>query len=333
MRADVDLDGWYAGRTVVVTGGYGYLGSGLCARVRKAGARLRRGTRGRLEAEGDAEAWVGDLANREFAERLVDGADAVFHLAGQTSIKVSHDDPLGDLHANVASTLSLLDACARAGRKPAFVYSGTATEVGLTESVPIRPGTIDQPITVYDANKLAAEQLVGTYTAARAVHGVTLRIANVFGPGGEKSAPDRGVTNKMIARALAGGSLTYFGDGLLMRDYIYVDDLLEAFFRAAVMATRATSRSYVASSGKGYTLRDAFELIADVVAELGRPRVDVVSAPWPVATHPIDRRSFVSDIEGLASFLGWRPSISLRDGIRATARAFIEADADSVQRR
>ena len=324
-----DFGAWYAGRTVVVTGAYGYLGSGLCTRLRDAGARLRRVTRGRSEAEADPEAWVGDVAEAEFSRRLVAGADAIFHFAGQTSIKVSQSDPLGDLRANVGSTLTMLNACERAGHRPAFVYSGTATELGLTTSVPIAADRADQPITVYDANKLASEQHVGAYTDGGVVQGVTLRIANVFGPGAVKSAPDRGVTNKLVARALAGHDLTYYGDGLLVRDYVYVDDLLDAFFRAPVVASEATSRSYVVAGGKGYTFRETFEMIADVAAELGSRRVGVTSAPWPDGTHPIDRRSFLANVEPLARWMGWRPTTSLLNGLRATAQALLPTGKES----
>jgi nucleoside-diphosphate-sugar epimerase len=268
---------------------------------------------------------VGDLCDADFSRQLVDGADAVFHFAGQTSIRVSSNDPLGDLRANVASTLTLLHACSLSGRRPAFVYAGTATEIGLTTSVPIPPLAPDKPATVYDANKLAAEQLVGVYADQGAVHGVTLRIANVFGPGAVKSAADRGITNWLIARAMSGNDLTYYGDGFLVRDYVYIDDLLEAFFRAAVVAERASSRSYVVAGGKAYTLRESFELIADVVAEMGYPRVMVSSAPWPESCHPIDRRSFLADVTPLRALMDWQPTTSLREGIRLTARALIEA--------
>lgn len=311
----------YRGRTVVVTGAYGYLGTGMSALLAAGGADVRRASRGRPGV--DSSAWVGDLLDQDFCDRLVAGASAVFHFAGQTSVKASEDDPVGDLRANVESTLRLLAACGRAKTQPAFVYAGTATEVGLTESVPVSAEQPDLPITVYDANKLAAEHQVGVYTSMGVVRGVTLRIANVFGPGAAKSAPERGVTNKMIARALAGQPLTYFGDGALVRDYVYVDDLLDAFFRAGLSARAGAKRSYVVAGGVGVSLRAAFELIADVVATMGRPRVEVVSAPWPDGIHPIDRRSFATDVAPLAEFCGWRPTTSLAEGIRRTAEAFV----------
>jgi len=323
---DAVVEGWYKGRIVVVTGAYGYLGTGLCNYLRFAGARIRRATRGRAGLENDAEAWVGDLTDPVFCKDLAAGADAVFHMAGQTSIAVSHEDPIGDLRANVESTLRLLEACSQAGRTPAFIHSGTATEIGVTLSVPIAKDATDRPATVYDADKLAAENLIGVYTDRGAVHGLTLRIANVYGPGAAKSAADRGVTNKMIAAAMAGRDLAYYGDGALVRDYVYVDDLLEAFLRSAVAAPKASRRSFVAAGGKGYSLSEAFNLIADVVAETGRPRVGVQSAPWPENVHPIDRRSFVGDVAPLEEFCEWRPTTSLRDGIRLTVEAFEHAN-------
>src|SRR6185312_10236715 len=154
-----------------------------------------------------------------------------------------------------------------AGTRPAFIYAGTATEIGLTETVPVPSTAPASPISVYCANKLAAEHLLAVYVAMKAVHGTTLRIANVYGAGAVKSASDRGVTNKMIARAMNGQKLTYYGDGQLQRDYAYVTDLLDAFMRAAVVAPKAPRRSYVVGGGKGYSLAEAFNLSADTVAE------------------------------------------------------------------
>jgi len=327
MLSVAQIQDWYRGRTVVITGGYGYLGTGLSTPLKAMGANLRRTTRGRAGLS-DPDIWTGDLLHPSFCARLVDGADVIFHMAGQTSIKTSFDDPIGDLRANVESTLNLLTACQRAASKPAFIYAGTATEIGLTETVPVPSTAPDAPISVYCANKLAAEHLVAVYAAMKAVHGTTLRIANVYGPGAMKSAADRGVTNKMIARAMKGQNLSYYGDGRLQRDYVYVTDLLDAFVRSAVVVPSATHRSYVVSGGKGYSLAEAFNLIADTVAELGYPRVDVSSAPWPADIHPIDRRSFVTNTAPLTQFCGWRPTISFRDGIRLTAESFRRGDGE-----
>jgi nucleoside-diphosphate-sugar epimerase len=310
---------WYRGRTVAIAGAYGYLGTGLSVLLADAGAHVRRATRGR---PGAIDAWTGSLNDAIFCRRLVAGADAVFHMAGQTSVPQSWAEPLDDLRENVASTITLLKACADEGHRPAFVYAGTATEIGLTTSVPIPPERPDLPITVYDANKLAAEQLVGVYASMGAVTGVTLRIANVYGPGAAKSAPERGVVNKLIARAMAGHDLTYYGDGELVRDYVYIDDLLRAFQLAAPAASRADRRSFVVAGGGTHSLRAAFETIADGVASLGYPRVSVASAPWPATLHAIDRRSFAADIGPHTAFSGWAPRISLAQGVRLTADAF-----------
>lgn len=312
---------WFRDRTVVVTGGYGYLGTGLTDRLRASGAMVRRSSRGRPEAAGNKEAWIGDLTDPEFCCRLINGADAIFHFSAQTSVPVAQADPFADLQANVHTTLTLLEACRTVSRPLPFVYAGTATETGFTEDSGARDHVVDQPATVYDANKLAAEQLIGVYTTQSVVHGVTLRIANVYGPGAAKSVGERGVTNKMIAHAMAGKDLTYYGDGFCLRDYVYIEDLLEAFLRSAAAANEAQRRSYAVSGGKGYSLREAFELIADVVATLGYPRATVRSAPWPEGTHLIDRRSYVADIAPIGEFCGWRPTVSLSEGIRLTAKA------------
>jgi nucleoside-diphosphate-sugar epimerase len=317
---------WYRGRTAVITGGYGYIGDGLSAALREAGCNLRRVTRGRPGIAGGKEAWTGDLTDPVFCVKLVEGADAVFHLSGQTSVPAAEQDPVGDLKANVRSTLTLLAACQQAGRHPAFIHAGTVSEIGLTLSVPVPADTVDRPITVHDAHKLAAEHAVRLYTGMKAVHGVTLRLANVYGPGPAASAADRGVLNKMIGFALAGKTLTYYGDGAMIRDYVYIDDVIAAFLMAAPAAANAALPSYAIGSGEGHRISDAFSLVADVVASLGRPRVAVVSAPWPPDHHVIDRRSFVADTAPFTAFCGWRPSTKLPEGIRRTAETWLRRD-------
>jgi nucleoside-diphosphate-sugar epimerase len=314
-----DPAGWYRGRTVAITGGYGYIGTGLSALLAEVGATVRRATRGRVDAP---DGWVGSLTDPGFCRSLVAGADAVFHLAAQTSVPQSWADPLADLRENVGSTLTLLRACADEGHKPAFVYAGTATQIGLTTAVPVPADRVDLPITVYDANKLAAEQLVGVFDEEGAVQGVTLRIANVYGSGAAKSAPERGVINKLVARAMVGQGLTYYGDGDLVRDYVYISDLLRAFQYAAPAIANADRRSYVIAGGGTHTLRETFEMIAEAVASLGYSRVTVGSVPWPPTSHAIDKRSYAANIDSHTAFSGWHPEVPLSEGLRLTAEAF-----------
>ncbi len=317
---------WYRGRTAVITGGYGYIGEGLSAALCEAGCRLRRVSRGRPGIAGDKEAWTGDLTDPAFCAKLVEGADVIFHLSGQTSVPEAEQDPVGDLKANVQSTLTLLAACRQADRHPAFLHAGTVCEIGLTQSVPVPADTVDRPVTLHDAHKLAAEHAVRIFTEMKAVQGVTLRLANVYGPGPAASAADRGVLNRMIGFALAGKQLTYYGDGAMIRDYVYIDDVIAAFLMAAPAAAKAARPSYAIGSGEGHRIAEAFSLAADVVASLGRPRVAVVSAPWPPSHHPIDRRSFVADTAPFTAFCGWRPSIKLPEGIRRTAEAWLRRE-------
>jgi nucleoside-diphosphate-sugar epimerase len=314
-----DFVRWYQGKTVVVTGGYGYLGTGLCDRLRAAGARLRRVSRGRPVRADDPECCIGDVADSIFSRKLVDGADAIFHFGAQTSVLQSHADSLGSLRSNTQATLTLLESGRQSGRNPAFVYAGTATSIGLPTEMPVGVQTPDRPVSVYDATKLAGENLVDVFRSNGWVNGISLRIANVYGPGPSKTASERGVTNKMIACALEGHDLTYYGDGTLLRDYVYIDDLLDAFFRAGVTADRADQRYYIVAGGRGYSLREAFELIADTVADMGYPRVKVHSVPWPATVHLIDKRDFIADVAPLGRLCGWQPQISLAHGLRRTA--------------
>jgi nucleoside-diphosphate-sugar epimerase len=176
----------------------------------------------------------------------------------------------------------------------------------------------DRPITIYDAHKLDAERLLESASAAGVVRGVTLRLANVYGPGAAPAAADRGVLNQMIRLAASGRNLTIFGDGSQLRDYTYVDDVALAFVQAAARAADISGRHFVLGSGE----RRTFAQIVDAVARRAGARagreIAVRRVAPPVALDPIDARSYVVDASAFIAATGWRPAIDLDSGIDRT---------------
>ncbi len=316
---------FYTGKTVLVTGASGFLATNLIHALAPAPCRILRLSRAtalpRVRANADIQDVRGDLRRPDTWRRALNGVDAVFHFAGQTSVYVAESDPQADLDANVLPMLNLLEACRATATAPAIVFAGSATEVGITESVPVGEAPEDRPVTVYDAHKLMAETYLKMHARLGLVRGTTLRLTNVYGPGPRNSGTDRGIIDMMMDRALAGETITVYGKGDCLRDYIHVDDAVSAFLAAAANMERLNGRHFVIGSGEGHTIAEAFNLVADQVARRTNSRVPVDHVTAPAGQSPIEKRSFVADTSAFRAATGWRANLRLADGINQTVAA------------
>ena len=309
------------GARVVVTGAAGYVatrvirllapGAGCVVRVDRPGAVFE-------PVAARVEDVAADVRDAEIWPRLIDRADVIFHFAAQTSVYTAAQDAAADARINVQPMLALLECCRRGGRRPTVIFSGTVTEAGLTERLPVDESAPDRPITVYDLHKLMAEQYLKHYVREGAVRGAVLRLANVYGPGPKSSSADRGILNLMIRKALAGEPLTVYGRGEFVRDYVYVEDVARAFVAAAGQADRVSGRHFVIGSGQGHTIAEALNLVADRAAIRTGKRVPVVHVDPPATLSPIEARNFVADSSAFAEATGWSPEVPLADGIDRT---------------
>lgn len=308
---------WYRGRTAVVSGASGYVAAALIERLEKAGAAVVKLSR----------ALTGDYAEPELWRRVLPGADAVFHLAAQTSFYKAAENPEADFQANVAPMRALLEAGRAAGLKPFIVFAGSSTEAGLPQRPTVDESHPDAPVTVYDLHKLLAEKLLEGYARQGLARGATLRLSNVYGPGPKSSASDRGILNASIAKALRGEALTVYGTGEPVRDYLYIDDLADALLAAGRGGPELDGRHFVLGSGRGVSLMDSFKLVAArVEAKTGR-KVPVASVPEPAGLSPIESRRFVADAAAFRAAAGWTPTVALEDGIDRTIESLTLAGA------
>jgi nucleoside-diphosphate-sugar epimerase len=219
---------------------------------------------------------------------------------------------------NVLPLLYVLEHARARGHKPLVLFASTVTAYGLPERLPVDESFPDDPRSVYDLDKIAAERFLAHYARTGVVRGATLRLANVYGPGPRSSKPDRGVLNAMVRRALAGERLNVYGTGEWLRDYVYVDDVARAFVHAARRPDAVNGRSFIIASGQGVTVAEAVRLVAELVgAHTGR-RVEVEHVPPPSHLSPVETRQFVGRTDAFHAATGWSPSVSLREGIKKT---------------
>lgn len=319
----------YAGKRILVTGGAGYLATNLIGLLMDADCEVVRLGRSKTEFippsdhRARLEDLVGDVRERAVWERALAKVDIVFHFAAQTSVYVANEDPQADLNNNVLPMLHLLEVCRHQRRQPIVLFAGTVTEAGIPTCLPVDETHDDHPITVYDLHKLMAENYLKYYTGQAVVRGAVLRLANVYGPGPRSSAADRGVLNLMIRRALAGETLTVYGKGEHLRDYVYVEDVANAFIKAAANIDQALGRHFVIGSGSGHTITEALNLVSERAAAKNGKRALVTHIDPPTPQSPIEARSFIADSTQFTQITGWRPRWSLVEGIDRTIEAFL----------
>ena len=282
---------YFRGKRILITGASGYIASNLIHSLKNIKCTIIRLSRkSKLSTISGVASIVdmpGDVRDRNIFERVLEDVDVVYHLAAQTSLYLADKNPLNDLEVNVIPMLKLLETCRNRGWKTTIIFSGTVTEVGIPKSLPVNETHRDCPVYVYDMHKLMAENYLIYYAQQEIVQGPVLRLANVYGPGPESSSADRGVLNMMIRKALADEPLNIYGKGGYLRDYIYVEDVVQAFIKAVVQIDRVNGKYFVMGSGKGKTSNQMENLVVDRVARKTGKRATVKHVHTPSPLHPV----------------------------------------------
>lgn len=256
---------------------------------------------------GGAEYVEGEMGNHGLIRSAVEGMDVVFHFVSTTIPKTSNDDPIYDVRSNLVDTLQLLESCVEAGvRKVVFASSG-GTVYGRPRKVPITEDHPTDPITSYGIVKLAVEKYLGLFEHLHGLDYAALRISNPYGPFQDPEG-QQGAVPVFLNRVRTGRPVTIWGDGSVVRDYLYVSDLVEALKLAAETKTRHKTLNI--GSGRGTSLEELLAVIAEVTGE--RPDVEYVPG------RALDVPENVLDVARAREELGWDATTDLAGGIERT---------------
>ena len=318
----------FAGKQILVTGGAGYLARNLISLLQDTPCRILLmdlPDASYPSAAGAAELveMRGDVRTPAAWEQMPADVDIVFHFAAQTSTYLANEDPPSDLTCNVLPMLYLLECCRKRGLRPDILFASTVTICGIPSRLPVDETHQENPQTVYDLHKSMAEQYLKYYIRQGCVRGAVLRLSNVYGPGPKSSRPDRGILNLMIRKALRGEPLTVYKPGGQIRDYVYVQDTAGAFLAAARHVEKINGHHFIIGSGRGYSITEAMNLVADRVALRTGKRVDVEHIDPPFPQSPIESRNFVADSRRFTEATGWRANFPLPEGVDRTVEAFL----------
>ncbi len=303
------------GVACLVLGAGGFIGSHLCHALVQAGARVHGF--GRRQSFPDAlpplRFTTGDFSDRAALALAVDGAEIVFHLLGGTNPEVSNKDPIADLQTNAVASVQLLELCRAASvRRIVFVSSGGAV-YGRQDVMPIAESAATDPISAYGINKLMVEKYLQLYAGLGGPTAVSLRVANPYGP---LQSPFRrqGLVAAISESVLAGKPVEIWGDGQVIRDYLYVEDVAQALLLAALY--EGPEHVFNIGSGIGRSVREVADSICHI---LGRPAARAVHKN----ARRADVMANVLDAGLAARALGWSASTMWADGVLQTA-AWIE---------
>jgi Nucleoside-diphosphate-sugar epimerases len=255
---------------------------------------------------------IADVRDEYSMNYLVQGQDYLFNLAGQTSHLDSMTDPYTDLEINCRAQLSILEACRKHNPNLKLVYASTRQIYGKPDYLPVDERHLLHPVDVNGVNKMAGEWYHILYNNVYGIRACALRLTNTYGPRMRVKDARQTFLGIWIKRLIDEEPIQVFGDGSQIRDFNYVDDVVEALLLAGA-SSAADGGIFNLGSDETINLRDLAALLIDIN---GGGSFEIV--PFPPDRKAIDIGDYYADYRLIQGRLGWRPKVPLREGLRRT---------------
>lgn len=304
---------------IMITGGFGFVGSHLSEALIKHHnlillTRSKNKWKNIEEIAKKITIEYTDITNFSKLENSIKKhkPDVIVHLAGETSHSRSFDNPLDDIDTNTKSTIAILESIRKYNPLCKFILGSTFIVIGKPKKLPVDEETPCNPTTIYGANRLASETYCKIYHNVYGLKTMVFRITNSFGPR-EQIVPNKNAINYLIYRAFSGKEITIFNEGNFFRDLIFISDVISAI--QTIIKKGKAGETYWISSGK----KTWFSKLGKLLEKNTTAQVKFV--PTPKYTKKIDVGNFVVDNSKLKS-LGWKPKVSLDEGIKKTLLSF-----------
>jgi CDP-paratose 2-epimerase len=327
-------------KPILITGGAGFVGSNVAHRLLSAGQRVRlldnlsragveRNLRWLMETHGDlVDIEVPDVRNFSMIKQAVKDASQVFHFAAQVAVTSSLDDPIEDFEVNARGTLNLLEAIRAVQNPPPLVFTSTNKVYGnladleftkqATRYEPVDPSirkrgvSENRPLdfhSPYGCSKGAADQYVIDYARTYGIPALVFRMSCIYGPH-QYGNEDQGWVAHFAIRSITGKPITIYGDGKQVRDILFIDDLVDAFLLAQKNMKRLAGNAF--NIGGGITNSISLLELLELLTELHGGNLSVHFEDWRAA----DQRYYVADTSKFSGLTGWRPQVSVNEGVR-----------------
>src|SRR5215216_5815099 len=327
-------------KPILITGGAGFVGSNLAHRLLSEGHRVRlldnlsragveRNLRWLIETHGDlVDIEVPDLRNLSIIRQAVKDASQVFHFAAQVAVTSSLVDPIEDFEINARGTLNVLEAIRAIQNPPPLVFTSTNKVYGNladleftkqpTRYAPLDPSIRERGIaenrpldfhSPYGCSKGAADQYVVDYARTYRIPALVFRMSCIYGPH-QYGNEDQGWVAHFVIRSMSHKPITIYGDGMQVRDILYIDDLVDAFLLAQQHMEKLAGNAF--NIGGGPTNSVSLLELLDLLAEVNGGDLSVHFEDWRAA----DQRYYVADTSKFSGLTGWEPRIPVHEGVR-----------------
>jgi nucleoside-diphosphate-sugar epimerase len=310
----------YRNKKVLITGGLGFLGSNIAHKLVEYGADvtildallpLYGGNRFNIsDIESKVKVVIGDIRDFRLIEKMVEDKDIIFNLAAQVSYIDSINIPAEDLDINCKGHLVVLDACRHRNPRAVIVFSSSRMVLGKLLYNPVTEDHPTEPLSIYGIHKLTGEKYYQTYHKTYGLKTVILRITNPYGIRQQMKHNKYSLVGWFLRQAMENNTIQIFGDGKQLRDYIYVDDLVAAFLKAAVSG-KAIGQIYNMGFGRSHRFS---AMVESVLKAAGKGSIKYV--PWPEDYEKIETGSFEMSLEKAKKDLDWAPVVELEEGLK-----------------
>ncbi|MFT7243989.1 MAG: UDP-glucose 4-epimerase [Candidatus Azotimanducaceae bacterium] len=312
----------YKNKSVLITGGLGFIGSNLCRALVRDNAKvtvvdslipLYGGNRFNVaDIKDQIDINISDVRDVHGMEHLLQNQDYLFNLAGQTSHLDSMTDPQTDLEINAAAQLSILESCRAHNPDIKIVFASTRQLYGKPDYLPVDEQHPIRPVDVNGINKLAGEWYHLLYNNVYNIRATALRLTNTYGPGMRVKDARQTFLGIWIRQLIEGKTIQVFGDGKQLRDFNYVDDCVNALLLAGA-SDSANGKVYNLGSHEVISLGD----LAEKLTGLGFGGSSEL-VPFPEDRKAIDIGDYYSNYGLIEQDLGWKPETNLTDGLART---------------
>lgn len=318
----VDINSAYKDKNVLITGGLGFIGSSLAIRLAELGAQVTLldamipDYGGNLFNVNPVKERVrinfSDVTDVNSMNYLVQEKDYIFHCAGQVCHVMSLTNPFLDIEYNIKGTAILMEACKKNNPKAKIVKTGTRGQYGRATTLPVSEDAPTNPKGIYEISNLTAEKIMKVYNDIHGIKTVLLRLTNVYGPRAQMKHSRFGVVNWFIRQAMDNQTIKVFGDGKILRDFLYIDDCVDAILMSTV-----TEGAVGEILNVGVDKPTSFLNLVKLIIKVAK------TGSWEFAAFSHERKAqepgdFYSNINKIRNLVGWEPKTSLEEGLGKT---------------
>ncbi len=322
---------YFQDKRILITGGLGFIGSNLAIVLVRCGAKvllvdaMLKGMGGNLfnikPIEKDIDINYSDIRDENSMNVLVKDKDYIFHLAGQNDHVLSLSNPFPDIDINIKGSAILLEACKKNNPDVRLIYTGTRGEYGSAARLPVSEEDPINPKGIYELSSLTVQKMFRIYHDNFGIRSTTLRLTNIYGERSQMKHSRFGVANWFIRLALDNQTIPVFGDGDILRDFLYVEDTVEAILMCA-LNPKAEGEVFNIGHDHPQNFRQLAESIVQI-AGCGR---------WGLAPFSKERLAqepgdFYSDITKIRQYIEWSPKTKLEEGLGQTIAYYKENKA------